>query len=390
MKKSLSKSALVLVMVLLVGIMLSTLSGCNKKETAKPSDVIEETTVVYVTETPGPITQTTPVVDEPTPSATDVIATTASPTVTGEPATTATVTPVPTTTKAPGVTTTTITQKTTPKPTAAATVNPITTAYKNVALIGPYTVTAMSPFNFSNLHGTYDQQNFFFYHEFFYLPHKVGKDKTEGLQYFTIPLTGVDLFNKDKYLEYQEKGAFPFMWNSNWPADLDVSKFPKNITKFYFDLWHFDKSDYRENGPTAEWAKKGVIPNLEEAINKVKAAFPNAKIYVGGMLPMTKSFPRTDINEWPENILRDMIKERGNETAENFEAANDAMKTWVKGKGYTFVDFYEAKVGLVTAAGDLNEDCAHYKGPGCQLSRKGLRLYADHIMETMGYPKARY
>jgi hypothetical protein len=264
--------------------------------------------------------------------------------------------------------------------------------------------TIMSPFTFSNrwdatkgdIVGAYDKQNFFGFDRGMYRPFYVGKQKTEGARYFELPLTGVDLFNDAKYVEYQRQGAFPFMAvGTNNANDLNVSNFPKDLKKIYFDNWALDKYDDVRNseGPSKKWTNSVVIPDLKKAVDKVKAQCPNATIYIGGVLPWVKEIPRI-APEYPDSYETNKDMSPGTlyytmknlDTPAKFKECNDALKKFATDNGYKFVDFL--KTSLVDAQGYRKSEYAHYMDIGEFPSRSCMRIYGDTIMNAMGLPVA--
>jgi hypothetical protein len=180
----------------------------------------------------------------------------------------------------------------------------------------------------------------------------------------------------------------------NQSKDLNVSNFPAGINKVYFDNWALDKYDDIRNaeGPSTNWTNTVVIPDLEDAIAKVKTKCPNATIYIGGVLPWVKEFPRI-APEYPDSFWTQPVQPGDlyhvmatKDTPAKFKECNNALKKFANDNGYKFVDFLNTE--LVDAQGYRKSEYAHYMDVGEFPSRSCMRIYGDTIMKAMGLPVA--
>jgi len=290
------------------------------------------------------------------------------------------------------------TETSAPAATATPTATPAGGPYQGVVLVGGV-INLLSPFGFDSAKGTIAENGFWWSWNCWM------DDNTEnrrGARYFTLDLTEEQIYDRSAYDAQTAAGNIPYIYGAaawanmdaapygrakNLPVDQGEPYWPDVVTKVYFDMWVWDFPDKPGDGINAKWVYQYVQRDLQDNIDRVRSQSPNAEVYIGGVYPFAKTFPRFGAENWPENKYNwiDPSWVTG-EKPEKWQSASNQLKAFCEENGYHFVDYNVP--AFATDEGYAKEEYMTERCHGGLLSAAGAWVYGDILMEAMGLPKA--
>ncbi|HOV68886.1 MAG TPA: hypothetical protein PLZ84_01015 [Clostridia bacterium] len=270
--------------------------------------------------------------------------------------------------------------------------------YQGVVLIGDTNPIFMSPYGFMSNHGTIAESGYFWSWNVY---QDLNEETRQGCRYFTLPdLDEETMFQRSYYDEATAAGKIPYVIGKindnmdkapygrakNIPVGEGHPYWPEVATKVYFDQWVWDFPNKPGDGTNAEWVYRYLQRDLDECIAKIKAHSPNAEIYIGGVYPFAKTFPRYGAEQYPKNKFNWI--EPAWVTGENptkWKETSDQIKAYCEQNGYIFVDWNKAP--FADEEGYAKEEYMTDFCHGGLLGAKGILVYGDMLMEAMGLPK---
>jgi len=291
--------------------------------------------------------------------------------------------------------------KTTPTPagTSAATTAPPVTGgpYQGVVLIGDTNPSFMSPNGFQSNKGTLAENGFFWSWNVY---QDLNEETRAGCRYFTLDLDEDQINIRDYYDAQTKAGNIPYVIAQvnndmdkapygrakNIPVEKGEPYWPAVATKVYFDMWVWDFPNKPGDGTNAEWVYRYVQRDFDDCIAKIKAQSPNAEIYIGGVYPFAKTFPRFGAEAYPKNKFNwiDPSWVTG-EKPEKWQATSNQIKAYCEQNGYHFIDFNVSP--FATEEGYAKEEYMTDYCHGGLVGAKGIIVYGNILMDAMGLPK---